>query len=38
MAGTTCPQCGVTPPPDAPEGLCRACLLKRGLESNTLRV
>jgi hypothetical protein len=30
-----CPQCGAALPPDAPEGLCRACLLKRGLEANT---
>ncbi len=26
----TCPQCGVALPPDAPEGLCPACLLRRG--------
>ncbi len=32
----TCPQCGLPLPADAPEGLCRACLLKRGLEPNTL--
>jgi predicted Ser/Thr protein kinase len=31
----TCPSCGAPLPADAPEGLCRACLLKRGLETNT---
>src|ERR1039458_4728447 len=25
-----CPQCGATLQPDAPEGLCPACLLQRG--------
>ncbi len=32
----TCPQCHSPLPPDAPAGLCPACLLKRGLEPNTL--
>ena len=32
----TCPECGRPLPPDTPQGLCPACLLKRGLESNTL--
>jgi serine/threonine protein kinase len=31
-----CPQCLTPLPDDAPEGLCPACLLKRGLENNTL--
>jgi serine/threonine protein kinase/TM2 domain-containing membrane protein YozV len=31
-----CPQCGGILPPDTPQGLCPACLLKRGLEPNTL--
>ncbi len=30
-----CPQCGMPLPEGSPDGLCRACLLKRGLESNT---
>src|SRR6266478_3682178 len=32
----TCPQCGAPLTADAPEGLCRACLLKLGLEANSL--
>ena len=28
-----CPQCGTSLAPDAPQGLCPACLLKRGLET-----
>jgi serine/threonine protein kinase len=32
----TCPRCQGPLPAGAPEGLCRACLLKMGLESNTL--
>src|SRR5438105_2789260 len=32
----TCPQCGSSLLDGAPEGLCRACLMKRGLESNTV--
>jgi len=31
-----CPQCGVTLPVGSPEGLCPACLLRRGLETNTI--
>jgi len=31
-----CPQCGRPLPSDTPGGLCPACLLKRGLESNTI--
>ena len=31
-----CPQCGRPLPSDTPQGLCPACLLKRGLESNTI--
>ncbi|MBN1942863.1 MAG: protein kinase [Phycisphaerae bacterium] len=31
-----CPQCGRALPADTPQGLCPACLLKRGLETNTL--
>ena len=31
-----CPECGADLPPSAPRGLCPACLLKRGLETNTL--
>ena len=30
-----CPQCGAELAADAPQGLCPACLLKRGLESQT---
>ena len=30
-----CTSCGVDLPPDAPEGLCPACLLKRGMESSS---
>src|SRR5580704_16482652 len=33
---TTCPRCQAPLPAGAPEGLCRACLLKMGLEANTL--
>jgi len=33
---TRCPQCGQPLPADAPQALCPACLLKRGMESNTL--
>ena len=37
MAETkTCPQCHAALPVGAPEGLCRACLLRMGLESNTV--
>src|SRR2546423_625034 len=32
----TCPECGGALAVDSPEGLCRACLLKRGLETNTV--
>jgi tRNA A-37 threonylcarbamoyl transferase component Bud32 len=32
----TCPQCHAALPVGAPEGLCRACLLRMGLESNTV--
>jgi len=32
----TCPQCQAPLAADAPEGLCRACLLKLALEANTL--
>ncbi len=32
----TCPQCQAPLPAGAPEGLCRACLLRMGLESNTV--
>ena len=31
-----CPECSRPLPSDAPDGLCPACLLKRGLESNTI--
>jgi serine/threonine protein kinase len=31
-----CPQCGRDVPSGSPQNLCPACLLKRGLESNTL--
>lgn len=31
-----CPQCGRELPADTPQGLCPACLFKRGLETNTL--
>jgi serine/threonine protein kinase len=31
-----CPECGAALPATAPRGLCPACLLKRGLETNTL--
>jgi hypothetical protein len=31
-----CPQCLSLLPEDAPEGLCPACLLQRGLEANTV--
>ena len=31
-----CPQCGAPLAADAPQGLCPACLLKRGLETATL--
>ena len=30
-----CPQCGAKLPPDAPEGLCPACLLQRGFATET---
>ncbi|MDD5349575.1 MAG: protein kinase [Chthoniobacteraceae bacterium] len=30
-----CPQCGATLPPETPEGLCPACLLRRGFETQT---
>ena len=30
-----CPECGKELSPSAPRGLCPACLLKRGLETNT---
>lgn len=30
-----CPQCGAELPANAPQGLCPACLLKKGLEPNT---
>jgi serine/threonine protein kinase len=33
---TTCPQCHAPLPAGAPEGLCRACLLKLALEANTI--
>ncbi len=29
----TCPDCGAAMPPDAPEGICPACLMAAGLES-----
>ena len=32
----TCPQCGAPLAAGAPEGLCRVCLLKLGLQSNTI--
>ncbi len=32
-----CPQCHTPLPPDAPAGLCPACLLRRGLQTNTLQ-
>ena len=32
----TCPECGGGLAVDSPEGLCRTCLLKRGLETNTV--
>jgi len=31
-----CPQCGKAVPSDTPQGLCPACLLRRGLETNTI--
>jgi len=31
-----CPECGAQLPANTPSGLCPACLLKRGLESNTV--
>ena len=31
-----CPECGAELPASAPRGLCPACLLKRGLETNTV--
>jgi tRNA A-37 threonylcarbamoyl transferase component Bud32 len=31
-----CPKCGAELPPSVPRGLCPACLLKRGLETNTV--
>ncbi|MCK4626555.1 MAG: protein kinase, partial [Phycisphaerae bacterium] len=31
-----CPECGRPLPSDTPGGLCPACLLERGLESNTI--
>ncbi|MGC9455545.1 MAG: serine/threonine-protein kinase [Phycisphaerae bacterium] len=31
-----CPQCSRPLPPSSPGGLCPACLLKRGLETNTI--
>ncbi len=31
-----CPECGAELPANSPKGLCLACLLKRGLESNTV--
>ncbi|MCK4602282.1 MAG: serine/threonine protein kinase, partial [Phycisphaerae bacterium] len=31
-----CPECGRPLPSDTPDGLCPACLLERGLESNTI--
>jgi len=31
-----CPQCGKAMPSDTPQGLCPACLLRRGLETNTI--
>jgi hypothetical protein len=34
-AAGTCPNCGRTLPPDAPEGLCAACLLTAGTETLT---
>src|SRR5437899_7619263 len=32
----TCPQCGAPLAAEAAEGLCRACVLKLGLEANSL--
>ena len=32
-----CPKCAVQLPPDAPEGLCPACLVQAGFESRTAR-
>jgi len=32
----TCPECGTVLPAASPRGLCPACLLKRGLETNTI--
>lgn len=31
-----CPECGAAIPASGPRGLCPACLLKRGLETNTI--
>ncbi len=31
-----CPECGAELPASAPRGLCPACLMKRGLETNTV--
>src|ERR1035437_9762562 len=31
-----CPECGAELPASAPRGLCPTCLLKRGLETNTI--
>jgi hypothetical protein len=36
QAGNKCPECGTDLPASAPRGLCPACLLKRGLESNSM--
>ncbi len=33
--GRRCPECGAELAADAPQGLCPACLLKRGLETQT---
>src|ERR1043165_4763574 len=33
--GPTCPQCGAPLPASSPDGLCPACLLKRGLDTHT---
>ena len=35
-SGPTCPQCGAALSPDAPQGLCPACLLAAGLAPATL--
>ncbi len=32
----SCPECGAPLPASAPRGLCPACLLERGLETNTI--